>query len=123
MSVNVLWTGDRKKYALIICGEEPDLEDVEETSVMSGCEDWVTDLRRRGILLSLVGLQPGADATTVKVRENQVLLSDGPFAETKEQVGGFAVVECHDLDEAIAIAARHPAASYGEIEVRPLHGE
>jgi hypothetical protein len=56
----------------------------------------------------------------VRVRAEQLLLSDGPFAETKEQIGGFCLIECADLDEAIEIAAKHPAAGYGTIEVRPL---
>jgi hypothetical protein len=54
------------------------------------------------------------------VREGEVLLTDGPFADTKEQIGGLVLIECADLDEAVEIAARHPAAGYGMIEIRPL---
>jgi len=56
----------------------------------------------------------------VRVRGEEVLLSDGPFAESKEQMGGYNVIECSDLDEAIEVASRHPVARYGSIEVRPL---
>lgn len=65
-------------------------------------------------------LQPVATATTVRVRDGKTLTTDGPFAETKEQLGGFYLVEAKDLDEAIAIAARIPGAKWGTIEVRPV---
>ena len=65
-------------------------------------------------------LQPAATATTVRVRDGEVLTSDGPFAETKEQLGGFYLVECKDLDEAIEVASRIPGAKHGSIEVRPI---
>ena len=66
------------------------------------------------------GSGPTTDATTVRVRDGEVLTSDGPFAETKEQMGGFYLVECKDLDEAIEIAAKIPGARHGSIEVRPI---
>lgn len=66
------------------------------------------------------GLQPTAAATTVRVRDGEPLLSDGPFAETKEQLGGFYVLDCRDLDEALAWAAKLPAAKTGSVEVRPV---
>ena len=65
-------------------------------------------------------LQEADMATTVRVREDKILTTDGPFAETKEQLGGFYVLECQNLDEAIQIAARIPAAPHGSIEIRPL---
>ena len=68
-------------------------------------------------------LRPSSDATTVRVRGSEVLVSDGPFAETKEQMGGFDIIECASLDEAVEIAARHPAAASGAIEVRRLWQE
>jgi hypothetical protein len=61
-----------------------------------------------------------SDATTVRVRDAEVLLSDGPFAESKEQIAGFDIIECADLDEAIEVAAKHPVAAFGSIEVRPF---
>jgi hypothetical protein len=68
-------------------------------------------------------LRPVSDATTVQLRAGEVVLSDGPFAETKEQVGGFDLIECRDLDEAIEVASKHPAAKFGTLEVRPLWEE
>jgi hypothetical protein len=65
-------------------------------------------------------LQPVTTATTVRVRDDEVVTSDGPFAETKEQLGGFYLVECKDLDEAIEVAAKIPGARHGSIEVRPI---
>jgi Uncharacterized protein conserved in bacteria len=61
-----------------------------------------------------------AEGKAVRIRRRQLLLSDGPFAETKEQVGGFCLIECRDMDEAVEVAAQHPAAGYGTIEVREL---
>jgi hypothetical protein len=74
----------------------------------------------RGVRLSGNRLALTTDATTVRVREGDVLVSDGPFAETKEQIGGYDVIECADLDEAIEVAAKHPVAKFGTIEVRPF---
>jgi hypothetical protein len=65
-------------------------------------------------------LRDVSDATSVRIRDRELLVSDGPFAETKEQVGGFCLIEAADLDEAVAVAAEHPAATYGTIEVREL---
>ena len=65
-------------------------------------------------------LRPADEATTVRVRGGDLLVSDGPFAETKEQVGGYTVLECADLDEAIEAAAGHPSAQFGLIEIRPI---
>ena len=65
-------------------------------------------------------LQPAATATTVRIRDGETLTTDGPFAETKEQFGGYYLVEAADLDEAIAIAAKIPTAAYGSVEVRPI---
>jgi hypothetical protein len=65
-------------------------------------------------------LQPTAKATTVRIREGKRLVTDGPYAETKEQLGGFYMIDAPDLDEAIAIAARVPSAAFGTVEVRPI---
>ncbi len=65
-------------------------------------------------------LRPSRDATTVRVRNAEVLLADGPFAETKEQIAGFDIIECADLDQALDVAAKHPVARFGLIEVRPF---
>ncbi|HEV2932511.1 MAG TPA: YciI family protein, partial [Streptosporangiaceae bacterium] len=65
-------------------------------------------------------LRPVSDASSVRVRDGEVLVADGPFAETKEQIAGFDIIEAADLDEAIEVASRHPVASYGTVEVRPF---
>src|SRR5262245_50538629 len=99
-------------------------EDVAERAAsdagMRAFEAWLDDLERRGVLQVHAGLHPSANATTVRVREGKVLLTDGPYAEGREQVGGLALIECDDLDEAIDIAARHPATAIGQIEIRPV---
>ena len=74
----------------------------------------------RGVRIEGNRLALTTDATTVRVREGDVLVSDGPVAETKEQIGGYDVIECADLDEAIEVAAKHPVAKFGTIEVRPF---
>lgn len=77
-------------------------------------------LAQRGGKIGGSALQPTATATTVSVRNGETLVTDGPFADTKEQLGGYYVLECADLDDAIAIAARIPWAPSGHIEVRPI---
>jgi hypothetical protein len=77
----------------------------------------------RGVRLQGDRLQPVSQAATVRVRGGEVLVSDGPFAETKEQIAGFDVLECADLDEAIEVASRHPVARIGTVEVRPFWQE
>jgi hypothetical protein len=103
------------KYMLLICGDESAAAHADE-----GCGGWTEEMQGRGVLHGGAGLRPPSDATTVRVRDDVVLLSDGPFAETKEQIGGYCLIECADLDEAIEIASKHPAAGYGTIEIRPL---
>jgi hypothetical protein len=100
---------------LLICGDES-----AATHADDGCGGWAEEMQRRGVLQGGAGLRPPSDATTVRVRDHTVLLSDGPFAETKEQMGGFCLIDCADLDEAIEVASKHPAAGYGTIEIRPL---
>ncbi len=105
------------RYALLICGDESAAAHAQD-----GCGGWTEEMAERGVLRGGAGLRPPDDATTVRVRDDEVLLSDGPFAETKEQIGGFVLIECADLDEAIEIAAKHPACGYGTIEIRPMIG-
>jgi hypothetical protein len=104
------------QYALLIAG---DREPTPEELAM-GCGGWSEEMAARGVVRSGASLRPPTEATTVRVREGEVLLTDGPFADTKEQIGGLVLIECADLDEAVEIAARHPAAGYGMIEIRPL---
>ncbi len=101
------------RYMLLICAREG--VDVTEVDPIEPWLEFVGDRRVDGSRL-----RPTGDATTVKVRDGDVVLSDGPFAETKEQIAGFDLVECVDLDEAVEIAGRHPVARFGTVEVRPL---
>lgn len=112
------------KYALIICDDESVPQSGAEVSRRPDHIAWISYLEGRGVtLLRGARLRPAADATTVRSRDGEVLVSDGPFMETKEQVGGFAVIDCDDLDVAIDVAARHPFAAHGTIEVRPVWEE
>jgi hypothetical protein len=83
-------------------------------------QDWVTEMETSGVKLYGGRLQPVSEAKTIRVRGGEVLVSDGPFAETKEQVAGFDVLECADLAEAIEVASRHPTARIGTFELRPF---
>ncbi|MDL4820237.1 YciI family protein [Actinomadura opuntiae] len=89
-------------------------------AAMEGCEEWTRDMESRGFLRGGAGLRPSDEARTLRVRDEQVLLSDGPFAETRDQIGGFSLLECPGPDEALEAAAGHPWARVGQIEVRPV---
>ena len=81
---------------------------------------WIKQTIRDGVSVHGAFLEPVCEAKTLRLRGSEVLVTDGPFAETKEQIGGYDVVECAGLVEAIAVASRHPVARIGTIEVRPL---
>ncbi|MET0726601.1 MAG: YciI family protein [Leifsonia sp.] len=81
---------------------------------------WDADLEARGIMLAKERLRPADEATTIRVRGGQTIITDGPFTESKEWIAGFAILRCTDLDEAIAIARTHAMARFGRIEVRAL---
>ena len=83
-------------------------------------EEWVAEGQRRGIRLSGDVLRPREDATTVRVRGGQVLVTDGPYTESKEWIVGYDLLECEDLDQAIDYVSRHPMARRGRIEIRPV---
>src|SRR5215472_9520597 len=91
-----------------------------DANVASSLEAWIEEMTRRGVLLHGGRLRLTSEATTIRVRDEELLITDGPFAETKEQVAGYDLIECADLDEAIAVASRHPTAGMGTIEVRPV---
>jgi hypothetical protein len=113
--------GGTMKYMLIHCVDESlELSADEVTAVEASLASWIEDTVARGVNLHGSRLQPTSDATTVRMRNDEVLIADGPFAETKEQIGGYDVIECANLDEAIAVAAEHPTARIGTIEVRPF---
>ncbi len=112
------------RYLLMICTEEKttaDLPPEQATAMTAEYMAFQEEMSKRdGLLLGGARLRPTTDATTVRVRDGEVLTSDGPFAETKEQVGGYYMVDCKDLDEAIEVAAKIPGARVGSIEVRPI---
>ena len=111
------------QYMLLIYGEEgawDALTEAERASVYQEYSQLSRDLRTQGKLLSGEELQPVATATTVQVRNGDAIVSDGPFVETKEALGGFYLIEADSLDEAIEWAGRIPSARTGTIEVRPV---
>jgi hypothetical protein len=109
------------RYALLICEtENPDMSDEVRDERRAAYTAFQDQMNARGVLLSGLRLCPTSTATTVQVRNGELVVADGPFAETKEQVGGFYLVDCKDLDEAIEVAAKIPAADRGLIEVRPV---
>ena len=110
------------RYLLLIYtqeSDEPPPVDVADAS-HAAYAAFTRDIRERGLLRAGEALQPTATATTVRVVDGETVATDGPFAETKEALGGFYLIEARDLDEAIEIAARIPAAAIGSIEVRPI---
>jgi hypothetical protein len=111
------------KYALLIYSDETIWEEMtegERGEVLGRYMALSEDLKRRGQYVLGEPLDATPTASTVRVREGRTLVTDGPFAETKEQLGGFYVVDVPDLDAALAIAGRIPSASVGSIEVRPI---
>jgi hypothetical protein len=111
------------QYLLTIYGDESVWENADPqdgAQVIAAYDAFTREAEAAGALLGGEGLQPTATATTVRVRDGERLLTDGPFAETKEQLGGFYLLECKDLDEAIEWAAKIPGAEHGSVEVRPV---
>jgi hypothetical protein len=111
------------KYMLLIYHDEPSwdgISEAERQQVYLEYRKLRSDLESRGQFVTGSQLQPIATATTVRVRDGKELVTDGPFAETHEQLGGYFLIEAKDLDEATSIAARIPSARAGSIEIRPL---
>ena len=108
------------KYLLLIYGEEHALEDAEREHCYVESTQLAHDLHAAGQFLAATPLQPTSSATSVRVRDGKRLVTDGPFAETREQLGGFFLVDAADLDEAIKIAERIPGARRGTVEIRPI---
>src|SRR5262245_23904094 len=109
------------RYALFVCADES--QELSEEEVQ---EQWKAfmriqeDMEARGGLVPLQWRLPTSNATKVRRRDGGLIVADGPFAETREQIAGFYVLECEDLDEALEFAARNPAAEFGTVEVRPV---
>jgi hypothetical protein len=108
------------QYMLLIYGAEAVEQNQDQAQIMAEYGVFTQGIVQSGAFKSADRLRPVADATTVRVREGKTLTTDGPFAETREQLGGYYLVEAKDLDEATSIAAKIPTARYGSIEVRPV---
>ncbi len=111
------------KYMLAIYADEAEWNGLGDEGRQAMYEEYAAvseELARRGMMIDGAELRPTTAATTVRVRDGRALVTDGPFAETKEQLGGYFVVECESIDEAIEAAGKLPTARHGSIEVRPL---
>jgi hypothetical protein len=108
------------QYLLLIYSNEADDQNQDGPQLMADYGAFTQGIVASGAFKDANRLRPVADATTVKVRDGKTLTTDGPFAETREQLGGYYLVEAGDLDAAIAIAAKVPTARHGSIEVRPI---
>ena len=114
------------KYMLLVCWDAERMNAQEEPKLGEASEPegfpWLDDLQARGQWVTGDQLSPPRRARSVRVRDGKKLVTDGPFAETKEILGGFDIIEAGSLDEAVEIAAGHPIAAFGTIEVRPFWG-
>jgi hypothetical protein len=110
------------KYLALIYGEEERWASLSEQEWQAEMEEYIA-LANEPVSVGGAELQPTATATTVRVRGDETLITDGPFAELKEALGGYYVFECDSIEEACAYAARIPAARHGCVEVRPVHVE
>jgi hypothetical protein len=108
------------KYMLLIYGEENALDEMEREQCYGESAQLAHQLDAAGQFLATAPLHPTSSATSVRVREGKRYVTDGPFAETREQLGGYFLINATDLDEAIAIAARIPGARRGTVEIRPV---
>ena len=110
------------RYLLLIYTKETDVQPPEDVALASHAAygAFTADIKARGLFLGGEALTPTSTATTVRVVDGETVTTDGPFAETKEALGGYYLIEAGDLDEAIEAAAKIPAAKEGSIEVRPI---
>jgi hypothetical protein len=111
------------KYMLLLCVDEQIWEGVAEAQRQQMVEESVklaNEINAKGQYLSAARLQPPSTATTIRVRDGKRVVTDGPFAETREQVGGYFLIDARDLNEAVSIAYRIPAARVGAVEIRPV---
>jgi hypothetical protein len=110
----------KMKYMLLIYADEQVLTDAERKHCYAESTQLAHELKAAGQYLATAPLQPVSTATSVQVRDGKRLVTDGPFAETREQLGGYFLINAQDLDEAIVIAARIPGARRGTVEIRPV---
>jgi hypothetical protein len=110
----------KMKYMLLVYSDEQAWTDAERQHCYAESTELAHQLKAHGQLLATSPLQPVSTATSIQVREGKRLITDGPFAETREQLGGYYLIDAKDLDEAIAVAASVPGARKGTVEIRPV---
>jgi hypothetical protein len=116
------------KYLMLVCwdadnqNKEPDPSPAELAALDAESFPWLDDVQARGVRLDGDRLAPPRRAATVRVRDGRKVVTEGPFIESKEAIGGFDILDCGSMAEAIEIAAAHPVAQLGTIEVRPFYG-
>jgi hypothetical protein len=111
------------KYLLLMYADEAIGANMSKEDMQAAAKIWADfrkEINSSGVLVSSNGVAPESSVTTIRVRDEKTLLTDGPFAETHEQLGGYFLLECENLDEAIRWAEKIPTAKYGSIEIRPL---
>jgi len=108
------------RYLMFVCVDETLVNPESVKDMPRDTIAWVEEMDGRGVRVQGNRLAELPTATTVRVRAGEVVLADGPFAETKEHIAGYDILECADLDEAIEVAGKHPVAKIGAIEVRPF---
>jgi|ERR1017187_5274931 hypothetical protein len=113
------------KFMMLVCVDSSqdaadEVAEATDTADENESFPWLDDVLARGIRLDGDRLAPTREARTVEVRNGEMLVSDGPFAETKEVICGYDVLDCANIDEAVKVAAAHPVAAFGRIEVRPF---
>ena len=106
------------KYMMFVVADPDAAAEAEPSQDDLTIEQWLAEVDDRGKRVTGDALRPASEAVTVRVSRGQVLVTDGPFCETKEWIAGFDILDCENLDEAIAIAARHPQANGGKVELR-----
>jgi hypothetical protein len=108
------------KYMLLIYAGEKAVSDADREHCYAESTELTHELNSRGQYLAAAPLQPASTATSVRVRDGKRVVTDGPFAETREQLGGYFLIDAKDLNEAIGIAGRIPGARWGTVEIRPV---
>ncbi len=108
------------KYMLLIYGDEQASDEAERDQCYRDSAQIAHEIRSTGRYLAAAPLHPVSTATSVRVREGKRLVTDGPFAETREQLGGYFIIDAKDLDEAIEVSGRLPSARLGTVEIRPI---
>ena len=109
------------KYMLFIYPDRSvQLHPSERAEIPAAVGAWVSEMEGRGVRLAGHVLRPAGEAATVRVRDGELVVVHGPFADTEDQISGFNILDCADLEEAIEVASKHPVAAFGTLELRPF---